>query len=242
MIDSGSPFNLISQLQAKQLQLQNGVAPIRKPRGIDGKPLQTYLEYTLDVFTSDSAGRIAKTSCTALGADIGGFDMILGRPWLKAASPSINWEKDYWTHHQDHEITWTTDVALVNAGEFEAECLTDGACAFVLAISDIVDSSILSTPPITIPPEYLDLAEVFSEEAANTLPEYGPQDLALETSGTPLFGPLYNLSQVELEVLRETILLKDLFNLPPRQLALPFFLLKRKMIAYDSVLITGGLI
>lgn len=78
VIDSGSPFNLISQLQVKQLQLQNGVVPCRKPRGIDGKPLQTYLEYIVDVFTSDSAGRIVKTDCTVLGADIGGFDMILG--------------------------------------------------------------------------------------------------------------------------------------------------------------------
>ena len=93
---------------------------------------------------------------------------------------------------------------MLNAREFEAECLTKGTCAFVLAISDIVDSSIL-TAPITIPSEYLDLAEVFSEDAANTLPEYGPQDLALETSGAPQFGPLYNLSQVELEVVREYI-------------------------------------
>lgn len=205
MIDSGSPFNLISQLQVKQLQLQNGVPPSRKPRDIDGNPLRTYLEYTVDVFTSDSAGRIAKTNCTVLGAHIGGFDIILGRPWLKIASPLINWENDYWTHRQDHDITWTANIALVNASEFEAECLTEGACAFVVAISDIVDCSIISgTPSITIP-EYLDLAEVFLEEAANTLPEHGPQDLYLETSGTPPFGPLYNLSQVELEVLREYI-------------------------------------
>ena len=46
---------------------------------------------------------------------------------------------------------------------------------------------------------------MFSEEAVNTLPEHRPQDLCLETLGTPAFGPLYNLSQVELEVLREYI-------------------------------------
>ena len=159
----------------------------------------------MDIFTLNSVGRIAKTNCTVLRADIGGFDMILGRSWLKLASPSINWEKNYWIHHQDYDITWTADIALLNAGEFEAECLSEGACVFVLAISEIVDRSILSTSPITIPLEYLDLAEVFSEEAANTLPEHGPQDLALETSEAPPFGPLYNLSQVELEVLREYI-------------------------------------
>lgn len=80
VIDSDLPFNLISQLQVKELNLQNGVSPSRKPRGIDGKPLQIYLEYTVDIFTSDSAKKIAKTNFTVLGADIGGFDMILGRP------------------------------------------------------------------------------------------------------------------------------------------------------------------
>ena len=56
-----------------------------------------------------------------------------------------------------------------------------------------------------IPSEYSDLAHVFSEDAANTLPEHGHHDLCLETTGTPPFGPLYNLSQNELEVLREYI-------------------------------------
>ncbi len=67
------------------------------------------------------------------------------------------------------------NIPLVNASEFEAEYFTESACAFVVAISDIVDySSTSGTPSITIPPEYLHLAEVFSEEAANTLPEHGP--------------------------------------------------------------------
>ena len=65
---------------------------------------------------------------------------------------------------------------MLNAGEFKAECLSKGACVFVFAISEIVDSSILSTPLITIPLEYLDLAKVFSKEAANILSEYGPQN------------------------------------------------------------------
>ena len=103
IIDSGLPFNLISQLQVKQLQLQNEVALSRKLRGIGGKPLQIYLEYTIDIFTSDSEGRIAKTNCTVLGIE--GFDMILGKPWLKFASLLINWKKDHWTHHQNYDNT-----------------------------------------------------------------------------------------------------------------------------------------
>ena len=95
---------------------------------------------------------------------------------------------------------------MLNIGEFEAEYLSECTCVFVFAILEIIDSSILSTSPITIPSKYFDLAEVFSEEAANTLPEHGSQDLALETSEIPSFRLLYNFSQVELEVFREYIL------------------------------------
>lgn len=63
----------------------------------------------------------------------------------------------------------------------------------------------MSTPLITIPSEYLNLVQVFTEEVANTLPKYGPQDLALETSRAPPFGPLYNCTQVDLGVLQEYI-------------------------------------
>ncbi len=95
------------------------------------------------------------------------------------------------------------NIALVNTLEFETKCLTQSAYA---AISDIVDYSGTSgTLSINIPPEYLDLAVVFLEEAAYTLYEHGSQDLCLEASGTPPFGRLYNLSQVELEGLQEYI-------------------------------------
>ena len=89
---------------------------------------------------------------------------------------------------------------MLNAGEFKAECLSESACVFVLAILEIIDSNILSTLPTTISSEYLNLAEVFFEKVANTLPEHRPQNLALETSEVTLYRPLYNLSQVKLEV------------------------------------------
>lgn len=86
----------------------------------------------------------------------------------------MNWEKNYWTYHREQDITRTADILLLNAGEFETECFTEGASAFVIAISDIVNGSILSTPLIEIPSEYLDLTEVFFEEAAYILLMHGP--------------------------------------------------------------------
>ena len=80
------------------MQFLGGSKPKQKPRGIDGNPLHTYLEHKLETVTTDSAGRIVGSTGVFLGADIGGFDVILGRPWLKETKPSINWENDYWTH------------------------------------------------------------------------------------------------------------------------------------------------
>ncbi len=63
--------------------------------------------------------------------------------------------------------------------------------AFMVAISDIleVDNKVQATPVPTIPAEYLDLAEGFSEDAANIFPDYGPQDLSLETIKASPFRP-----------------------------------------------------
>jgi hypothetical protein len=61
-----------------------------------------------------------------------------------------------------------------------------------------------TTAPTPVLPEYLvDYADVFSNENASMLPAHNKLDHAIETeNGEPPFGPLYNLSQSELQVLR----------------------------------------
>ena len=95
VIDSGSPFNLISQMKVKEMHLFGGTQPKQKPQDIDGNPLLTYFEHKLDTFTTDSTGRIACNTVVFMGADIDGFDVILGRLWLKETRLFINWENDY---------------------------------------------------------------------------------------------------------------------------------------------------
>jgi hypothetical protein len=61
-------------------------------------------------------------------------------------------------------------------------------------------------PPI--PKEYADLAEVFSKQKAHELaPHRGPLDhhIHLEKDSKPVFGPIYNLSETELQVLKQYI-------------------------------------
>ncbi len=56
VIDSGLPFNLISQMNVKEMKLLGGCQPYQKLRGIDGNSLHTYFEHEFEVFTIDSAG------------------------------------------------------------------------------------------------------------------------------------------------------------------------------------------
>src|SRR5436190_438213 len=63
-------------------------------------------------------------------------------------------------------------------------------------------------PPVELPPEYSDFVDVFSEDNADKLPPHrGHLDhsIPLEEGAKPQFGPIYNLSEVELEVLKEYI-------------------------------------
>ena len=60
------------------------------------------------------------------------------------------------------------------------------------------------TPPTELPPEYSDYRDVFSEKEANRLPPHVLHDYAIELKGGELpYGPIYNLSEKELKVLRE---------------------------------------
>ena len=73
-----------------------------------------------------------------------------------------------------------------------------------------VDTEPLSnTPPkSTLPLEYADYADVFSEDKAITLPDHGPHDHAIDLidkSKPPPYGPIYNLSETELATLQAYI-------------------------------------
>jgi hypothetical protein len=56
-----------------------------------------------------------------------------------------------------------------------------------------------------LPKEYKEYQDVFSEDKANKLPPRGQPEHAIELTGDLPHGPIYNLSEKELKVLREYI-------------------------------------
>ena len=81
----------------------------------------------------------------------------------------------------------------------EIACLSE----YLSAVHEVTQAN-----PPPIPKEYADLAEVFSKNKAHELPpNRGPLDhhIHLEEGSKPVFGPIYNLSETELQVLKEYI-------------------------------------
>ena len=73
-------------------------------------------------------------------------------------------------------------------------------------LSAIAESQETETPEI--PEQYRDLAEVFSKAKAHELPPHrGHLDhhIPLEEGAKPVFGPIYNLSETELQILKDYI-------------------------------------
>ena len=105
-------------------------------------------------------------------------------------------------------------VSLVGPHAFGMICNQPGAQLFVMTVSQAVELASAQTgeatsdPDLsTIPPEYHEFADLFSEKEADMLPPHRPYDhqIPLEPGTTPPFGSIYSMSPAELEVLRKYI-------------------------------------
>src|SRR2546429_350145 len=214
LIDSGADENFISQLLAVELGLKPTATPTPAIRTLNGERLTTYHYYTIPTRLENEEGERLEITDEFLGADMVGFDLILGMPWLYNANPDVQWDTGTWKKRKKNATSAKPLAQLISGLAFgtivraeklqvwtvDAKMLEGSEYAFGAHVSDA------GAPPARIPPEYADLAELFSEEKANELPEHGPHDHSIELDGgTPPFGPLYNLSATELQVLRDYI-------------------------------------
>ena len=101
-------------------------------------------------------------------------------------------------------------IALINAAGFACIRRMDGTEVFQLALSEVTAKtrSAISNASVdltTILKEYHDFLDVFNKEQANTLNPHRPYNLKieLEDGQSLLIGPVYSISQTELQLLRE---------------------------------------
>jgi len=157
--------------------------------------------------------------------------VILGIDWLHTHNPHIHWRKHLVSLRDEHCIKrclshYVPDLSLANLDlDFDSNDLESSdlsvddlyslqlASLFCRELSVIREHSDPSLslnsaeekPVATLPPEYADFADLFKNRPLGTLPPHRPFDhtITLEPDAAAPFGPLYNLSEKELEALRE---------------------------------------
>ena len=100
----------------------------------------------------------------------------------------------------------------------------------------------INTAP-KLPDKWKEYEDVFSTEEADCLPSHKGRDYAIKTTAKPPFGPLYNLSNIELAELRRhsmTPWQRDGFSIPRALLEPLSSLFPRRTEAFVCALTTKG--
>lgn len=155
------------------------------------------------------------------------YPAILGMPWLKLHDPVVSWSQKTLTFSSqrclsrcrlenkpltvqsctavEKQTNSSVKCALLQSEEFIELATSEELTIHLLSVRLVDEKTPVDAP--TIPPEYADLAEVFSKANADKLPEHRSFDIAieLEEGAKPPYGPLYSLSPTEMSALKEYI-------------------------------------
>jgi hypothetical protein len=220
LVNLGATYNFVSQAVADRLSLEAAKAGKRKKKKkmlppittVNGEPLRATVVVRQMVRMQDSAGAKRNHAINFVVADIAHYDMILGLAWLQKQNSDIHWDTGVW-HWRTCSETEDGLICLVSVGAFIATMRTERTHSYKLHLQKLGldpdrdpagDVLMATRPEPTVPEPYRGYTQVFSEADSESMPSHGPQDLAIElTDGRqPLWGPIYNLSEKELDTLR----------------------------------------
>lgn len=206
LLDSGAQDDFISQHTVVMLDLPLTPAPTMA-RAVDGHSVNVYGRLTCDVYATDMRGETESTTRRLISTNIDGYDMILGKKWLRQVNPIIDWEKDEWEYKsRTKRINMCTVVEELDLQQDEPMYM-----AWYKPASSMRDASALVATIVAgdaiIPPEALDYADVFAEPGESGLPieTKVEHSIPLIEGETAPYGPIYPLSGKELESLRTYI-------------------------------------
>jgi len=130
-----------------------------------------------------------------------GIDVFLPFKWIEQHPPQGAWESE--------EIRFNSARCLENCGKFTTNdfsltwddtVATNPEAGLIGHVSAVCDQ-----PLEDVPMEFRQYLGIMSQEAADALPEHRPYDckIDLKEGATAPWGPIYPLSEVELQTLRE---------------------------------------
>jgi transposase InsO family protein len=215
LLDSGSSANFISGTAV----LRAGLKPYRKqtPYSLhvaNGERMPTESGISHAVNTElNIQGHQEKIHLDVFG--LAAHDVVLGLPWLREHNPRIDWTNSLLSFEDcrgkrnqkpAHRQCSMVDEKMINNITSQP---TRTQRTVNLDIfdrnTDLLEEKETTAPP-DIPERYKEFIQLFQEELGPAaLPKHQPWDceITLEEGKTPGFGPIYKLSEKELEALRE---------------------------------------
>ena len=212
-MDTGAEVNVISQSFAVEqgfTPIQNAMLP--HPTWMDGKGVYCYGAYSVTIRLKDSWGTDKRKPHIFYAIDKEGPPLVLGMPGLKDSHVRIDTATRAWRFGVEEDL-----FELASAADFSKD-LNDEPAVYALLVASVTGSEEgptlggIETDPIrasnaittpTVPESLKEYKDVFSREEEGKLPEIEGYDHAIETTAEPPYGPLYNLSNTELEALRK---------------------------------------
>mgnify|MGYP000420915753 CR=1 FL=1 len=135
--------------------------------------------------------------------------VILGLSWLKAQNPLVDWRNHSITFSQtSSEVQQISHVVPGAHPPINARISSKADAHIPVTTRKIVHSASSSNPmrrdTDSLPSKYEDFKDVFEKKNVDRLPEHGPYNclIDLQDDVSPPFGPIYGLSEPELQALR----------------------------------------
>jgi transposase InsO family protein len=210
LMDTGAEANCIRRHLAVDMELGTvGKTPTSLITPSNGS-ITTYANHQISVTAIDTYGgrRDSEELFVSCDFDMGDIEIILGLPWFQRIDPCVSFSTMSWRHRVEED----TKLEILPAKQFWKKAKNEPYMFALLRIPTTdglriaaMDTEASVQNPQTIPSEYADYADVFSTQSASLLPEHHAMEhrIDLEAGTQPPYGPIYALSEKELEVLRE---------------------------------------
>ena len=200
-------MNLISAIRAKEENLTVDPLTQIQAEGLDGSKLKLYGTTEAAVEITDARGKKKTDVIPFVVMEHPKFHMVLGLPWIDAENPKISYASRRVLFRGTKKANQRPyeQIAIEEAEQFDLTMRSPQSSVYACLVGHLANLDLGDAKEAQMPPEYEEFADVGSVEEAEVLPDHGPHDLAitLEEEAQPPFQPLYNLSAVELQVLRK---------------------------------------
>ena len=203
LIDCGAHQNFLSQ----KFVLEEGLIADPTTMGahtIDGHRVAIYGRHAVETQATDMDGVTRSTEQEFLATDCDDYPVILGLPWMEAADPDCHWRAKTWRYRSEEG-----ELRIEEVKAKKLKKISRTQPVFAIFLMPVVSKRIarLRQAILTkdIPKAYRVRAKVFSETAADILPDTTKvvHSIDIEEGKTIPYGPIYALSAKELQVLCE---------------------------------------